>query len=90
MDAEKRERLVQEVIAEYQVPLGTEFCGKQFGGHDALRALALSIERETLEEAARNLWKYGVAPPPPTRNDKRYKDRIYAVDELRRMAGEVK
>ena len=87
MDAEKREKIVQEVMEFSLLKPGTNGYAVE---ESMLERLALRIERETLEEAARNLWKYGVAPPPPTRNDKRYKDRIYAVDELRRMAGEVK
>ena len=88
MDAEKREKLVQETAQEWKSVMSDGEWNSDFKAD--LRALALRVERETLEDAARNLWKYGVAPPPPTRNDKRYKDRIYAVAELRRMAGEVK
>ena len=74
MDAEKREKIVQEVMEFSLLKPGTNGYAVE---ESMLERLALRVERETLEEAARVLIKkYG----PCNRS----------ASDLSRMAGEVK
>ena len=71
MDAEKREKIVQEVMEFSLLKPGTNGYAVE---ESMLERLALRVERETLENAARELSFAGGA----------------VVNVLRRMVGEVK
>ena len=78
MDAEKREKIVQEEMKQSYFQKGTIGYSREEG---MLERLALRVERETLEEAARVC-------------EKKAQEYEATADDcaagLRRMAGEVK
>ena len=74
MDAEKREKIVQEVMEFSLLKPGTNGYAVE---ESMLERLALRVERETLEEAA--AW-----------TDKSYGPGSFISKNLRRRAGEVK
>ena len=93
MDAEKREKIVQDVMVSFGVQVTQENMpnlafNRLMKTEDALRALALRVERETLEEAARVFEEMASAHVDQT--EPGVKCHELDAETLRRMAGEVK
>ena len=89
MDAEKREKIVQEVMEFSLLKPGTNGYAVE---ESMLERLALRVERETLEEAARVAESRRVCLPLPKKTGDKIRNGTldHLAYELRRIAKEVK